>query len=175
MKKIAEITTIAVAVLLIVTTSLIYLSARMGFQVNTVISNSMSPTLSVGTMVISRAPVIANLKVGDVIVFKPVTVGEKPIVHRIVEVSNSNPPTFKTKGDNVTQTVDPWIVPAANVIGKMEFNSPVAGYINSFFRTKAGLIIALILPALILVVMLFKSFWRELVKYIRNSPAKASK
>jgi signal peptidase len=175
MKKIAEITTIVVAVLLIATTSLIYLSARMGFQVNTVISDSMSPTLSVGTMVVSRAPVVANLKVGDVIVFKPVTVGEKPIVHRIVEVGNTNPPTFKTKGDNVTQTVDPWVVPAANVIGKMEFNSPVAGYINSFFRTKAGLIIALILPALILVVMLFKSFWRELVKYIRNTPAKASK
>ena len=175
MKKIVEITTVVVAVLLVVTTSLIYLSGRMGFQVATVISDSMSPTLSVGTMVVSRAPVVADLKVGDVIIYKPVTMGQKPIIHRIVAENNTNPPSFQTKGDNPAQAVDPWVVPAANVIGKMEFNSPVAGYINTFFRSKVGLIIALIIPALILVLMLFKSFWRELVKYIRNTPAKASK
>lgn len=172
MKKIVEITTVVVAVLLVITTTLVYLSGRMGFQVNTVVSNSMSPTIERGTMAISRMPDVNTLKVGDVIIYKPVTVGEKPIIHRIVEINKSNPPSFKTKGDNPSQVVDPWTVPAVNVIGKLEFSSPLAGYVTGFFKSQAGLIVALILPALILVMMIFKSFWRELVKYIRSSPAK---
>jgi signal peptidase len=172
MKKLVEITTIVVAVLFVVTTSLVYLSGRMGFKVSAVISDSMKPTLDVGTMVVSRMPNVADLKVGDVIIYKPVSIGEKPIIHRIVEVMKTNPVSFKTKGDNPSQTVDAWVVPAANIIGKMEFNSPVVGYITNFFMTKIGLIIALIVPALILVLMIFKMFWHELVKYIRSTPAK---
>ncbi len=172
MKKLVEITTVVVAVLLVITTSLVYLSGRMGFQVNAVISGSMSPTLDIGTMVISRMPEVKDLKVGDVIIYKPVSVGEKNIIHRIVEVSKTDPPSFRTKGDNVTQVMDAWVVPAANVIGKMEFSSPLAGYITNFFTSRIGLILALIVPACILIIMIFRSFWRELVKYIKNAPAK---
>lgn len=172
MKKIVEITTVVVAVLLVIATTLVYLSGRMGFNVHTVISDSMNPTLDVGTMVVSKMPDVNTLDVGDVIIFKPVSVGEKPIIHRIVAINKSNPPSFQTKGDNPAMMVDEWEVPAANIIGKMEFSSPLAGYITGFFTTQIGLILALIVPALILIIMVFKSFWRELVKYIKSNPAK---
>lgn len=171
MKKLVEITTVVVAVLFVITTSLVYLSGRMGFPVNTVGSDSMSPTLERGSMVVSRMPDVNTLKIGDVIIYKPVAVGEMPIIHRIVAINKSNPPSFQTKGDNPEQAIDAWAVPAANIIGKMEFHSSVVGYITGFFKTKTGLVLALVVPAVILILMIFKSFWRELVKYIRSKPA----
>lgn len=172
MKKIVEITTVVVAVLLVITTTLIYLSGKMGFQVSTISLDSMSPTLEPGTMVVASKVDASTLKIGDIIVYKPVSVGENPIAHRIVEINKSNPPSFRTKGDNPNQVIDPWTVPAVNVIGRVDFSAPWVGNITSFFRSRAGMVLALVVPALILVIMVFKSFWRELVKFIRSTPAK---
>ena len=172
MKKIVEITTIVVAVLLVITTSLVYMSGRLGYQVSTISLDSMSPTLNPGAMVVAKKIDAATLKIGDIIVYKPVSVGENPIAHRIVEINKSNPPSFKTKGDNPNQVIDPWTVPAINVIGRIDFSAPLVGNITSFFRSQGGLVLALIVPALILVIMVFKSFWHELVKFIRNNPVK---
>ncbi|MBN1644049.1 MAG: signal peptidase I, partial [Dehalococcoidales bacterium] len=125
------------------------------------------------TMVISSVVPSEELEVGDVIVFRPVSVGEKPIVHRIIEVRNTYPLTFKTQGDAYPEP-DQWFVPEDNIIGKLEFSSPFLGYITNFFRSKIGLVITLVLPAVVLVLMILRYIWRELVKYIRNKPMSAS-
>jgi signal peptidase len=174
MRRTLNIVILVLAIVLAVSSTTIYLSGRLGFRVDAVISDSMKPTLDVGTMVISKPVPVSELKVDDIIVFKPVTVGEIPIVHRIVEVNNSFPRTFKTKGDNPTQTIDPWTVPEANIIGKLEFSSPLLGFFTSFARSKIGLVLTLIVPSLILMILVFRSLWRELIKYVRAKPVSQS-
>lgn len=123
-----------------------------------------------GAMIVAENVQPAALKIGDIITFKPVGVGEKSMCHRIVEVTQAAGLMFKTKGDAYPQP-DPFEVPAANIVGKVVFHVPLFGYFIQFLRTTYGLLIGLVLPALVISWLIFRVFWKELVRYIRsNSP-----
>ncbi|MDP2919857.1 MAG: signal peptidase I [Dehalococcoidia bacterium] len=173
MKKIVDSATIAVVVLLMVIATLVYLSPRFGYRADLVVSDSMEPVISVGTMVLAAKTLPTDLKVDDIITFKPVSIGEKPIAHRIIEVKNTFPPQFQTKGDNLPGP-DPFVVPAANVTGRVVFHFPTVGYFIGFLKTTTGLVIALVIPALITIWFVFRLLWKELVRYIRSSTPKES-
>lgn len=172
MKKLSDIAVVAVMVLLMVIAASVYLGPRLGYRADNVISDSMAPTISVNTMVVAHTVDPTLLKVGDIIAFRPVGIGDKDICHRIVQVVAGNPPAFRTQGDNANQTIDPWTVPVANVLGRVDFKAPLVGIFIQFLGTKIGLVVALIIPALIIFWLIFRVLWKELVRYIRSSPPK---
>ncbi len=97
-----------------------------------VASNSMSPTLNVGDLLIIQGVNPKELKVGDIIIFKPPNPYWKgiPWVHRIVEIKNiGNELRFRTKGDaNIYP--DPFWISHKNIIGKVLYKIPYIGLVS---------------------------------------------
>lgn len=133
-----------------------------GHPVLTVLSNSMTPTFTAGDLLIDRAPKgpATDLKVGDVITFKP-THSTGLITHRIVaiEPNASTGVVFRTQGD-ANNAPDSEAVSPENVVGIYSTHVPYAGYALDAAHSRLGLFLLISLPALLLLVPLFKTWWR---------------
>jgi signal peptidase I len=102
-----------------------------GREVFVVRSGSMSPAIKTGDavlvlMVDGRA--IENLKVGDIVTFRPHSNDSLLISHRIVEtVSNGSGETFYvTKGD-ANASRDTELVPGDRIVGRVDARFPQVG------------------------------------------------
>jgi len=169
MKRLTDAATVSAVVLLMVIAVLVYLGPRMGFRADNVASSgSMEPTMSGGTMIVAEKVQASTLAAGDIITFK-VAGMDVPVCHKITGVTNIGGLSFRTQGD-AEQPAQSLLVPATNVLGKVVFNAPVLGHFIQFLRTTYGLVIGLVLPALVIVWLIFRVFWKELVRYIRSSP-----
>ncbi len=133
------------AILLLLVGRFLTIVAGVSFPMSVVSSNSMSPALFEGDVVPWIPCGIEDVKEGDVIVFKSATTwnGEKLIVHRVVEVKeseNNGKIMLITKGDanNYTDQRGPHI-PEAPItdgmlegklisIGKQPLKIPFVGY-----------------------------------------------
>ncbi|WP_052723130.1 signal peptidase I [Methanosarcina sp. WH1] len=118
-----------------------------------VLSGSMTPMMLPGDVVIARSVDPNELVVGDVLVFHPPENNDPNalVTHRIISLEEGKERMFQTKGD-ANNAQDDFKVPAFNVVGKLDFVIPFAGYLldavkhnkNIFFFTvilPAGLII----------------------------------
>jgi signal peptidase len=176
MKKVltlVEPVLIVLFIVMILFSTTIYLLPKFGWNAGDIGSGSMYPELKVGTMIMAKTVSASELKVNDIIVFKPSDTTETPICHRIVEVKNTIPRSYQTKGDNYP-TADTFIVPSANVIGRVDISVPVVGYLVLFVKSTIGLILCLIVPAVLLLVILFRYIWKELLKIMKDKIAKES-
>lgn len=116
-----------------------------GFVVS---SASMDPTLTTGSLVLTKAIQPMQLKSGDIITFISPTKDRQFITHRISKlVQKEKPISFKTKGDN-NNNEDNWILAGGGVVGKVMVTVPYLGYLLSFSQTKLGIILFILLPAL---------------------------
>lgn len=102
-------------------------------------SNSMAPTLNVGDLVVVRGVEPKAIGVGDIIVFNVpeayAGLSPSPVIHRVVAVEwSGDTPYFRTKGDN-SRDVDPWLVPAENVLGVYVARVPFVGYVVLALKT----------------------------------------
>jgi signal peptidase I len=173
MNKLVNMAAVVTVVLLIVISALVYISPKFGYRVSEVVSGSMKPTLNVGTMVISHKVSTDIMQVGDIITFRyPYDANATPICHRIVDISATRPLYFTTGGDaykgDAVNYPDKDLVSATSVLGLVEFHAPLLGYFISFLSEKIGLVVGLIIPAIIIIILIFRIFWKELVKYIRT-------
>ena len=141
-----------------------------GHQIYIVRSNSMSPAFETGSLLIVTQVDARSVQVNDVITFR----GENDSVattHRVVEIVDEDGLHFITRGD-ANNVNDPLPVPADEVIGRVVFSIPYIGYLLGFIRTKQGLLICIIIPAMIIIVSQVLSFVRELKKEKKNGTEK---
>lgn len=115
----------------------VFLKTRIPLAVVT--SSSMYPTLSIGDIVVVEGVKIEEIRVGDIIVFKPHSQGY-PIIHRVVKIIKVNGKIIiKTKGDN-NLTIDPWNVTEEMILGRvLEVNGiplkiPFIGYLTLYLK-----------------------------------------
>ena len=109
-------------------------------EVKIVKSGSMEPTIATGSLVIVK-PADAYA-VGEVITFGEDSRNQIPTTHRIVSVREESGTVFyTTKGE----------VAASNVIGKVLFDAPYAGYILDFARQPIGFTLLIGVPAGIII------------------------
>lgn len=123
-----------------------------GFRTFTVMSGSMEPDYSVGSMIYVKPVDYKSLKEGDVISF--VANNEKTVVtHRIAEIqvdeNDSEVWRFKTKGD-ANNTADAQLVHYKNVIGTPIIKIPFIGYLAHNIQQPPGIYIALVVGTLLL-------------------------
>ncbi len=123
-----------------------------GHQFFVVLSGSMEPVLRTGSMILvnkSKAPV----NKGDVITFfTPRT--NRLTTHRVLNVTYDEKVKknlYSTKGD-ANQDPDPWILTDENIVGRMRFTIPFAGYLVTFARTPKGFFLLAVLPGLLLII-----------------------
>lgn len=126
-----------------------------------VISDSMEPVLHVGDMIYVKGVAASEIKVGDVITFKPPAayIQDSIITHRVVGVQyDSNEISFRTQGDN-NPSVDPWTVKSGDIIGRQEAMMANVGGYFLWMRTPAGI-------ATIGVLMVLYLFWPNIMENI---------
>lgn len=163
MKKATEYLGFALVIVLMIAAVLTYLAPHLGWRVDAVVSGSMEPQLKVGSLVVTRPVKPEAITVGDIITFKPTTIGKTPITHRVISIDRNSPLSFITKGD-ANGRHDPFSVPARNVVGKICFHVSYVGYVTEFLKTPWGFLVGLVIPALIVIAMYVRSIWQVLSK-----------
>ena len=129
-----------------------------------VLSGSMAPELNTGSLVITRPVEPDAVEVGDIITFYNNSEKQYLITHRVIKVWNNSPVYFQTKGD-ACESPDPFPVQARNLVGKVGFSLPYAGFIIYFLKTPAGFVASVVVPTIILVMLYVRGILTELKKH----------
>ena len=140
---------LAVAMMLLVSSSFFNL-----VHFRYVSTGSMEPKIKVASLVLIAKTDVAKLNKGDIINFLPAG-SAVSITHRIADIKTvDNQISFITKGDaNNIADIDP--VPAQNVLGKVVLSIPYLGYFYTWIKTPVGFVVAVILPALYILISEF--------------------
>ncbi|MEG0365258.1 MAG: signal peptidase I [Coprobacillus sp.] len=132
MKKINRLASLLFILLLII---IIPLSVPrfFGFSIYNVLSDSMEPSISTGSIVYIKPVNIEMIKENDIVSFY--SQANKVVTHRITKIEDN---LLTTKGDH-NQDIDISKVNILNVIGKVTFSIPFWGYINDFLSNIGGM------------------------------------
>ena len=140
LKKIWNIVSTTLVVLMVLCAVFLMGSRLLGYQCYTVISGSMEPEYSVGDLLYVKKVNVNNIKVDDPITF---ILNEDLVVatHRVVRIDAENQ-RFYTKGDaNEIEDSEP--VHFNNVIGVPQFSIPKLGYVSDFIQNPPGMYITI--------------------------------
>jgi len=124
-----------------------------------VASGSMIPKLQVYDVLIVQGHIpIEDIQIGDIIVFDRPSGHDRVIVHRVVSITDDNPVTLRTKGDNNIASIagTDYPITEKEYIGKVEFIIPQIGYVTQVLKPPTNYI----LIVLVIGVMIIK----EIVK-----------
>lgn len=108
----------------------------LGYQAYTVISGSMEPDISVGSLVYVRRQEPDKIQVGEVIAYLGGRDINSVITHRVIENKTADR-KFITKGD-ANQTTDINAVTYEQLLGKVEYIVPKLGIIAQFLTSITG-------------------------------------
>ena len=139
-KKIWNITSTVLVVVIVLCAVFLMGSRLLGFQCYNIISPSMEPEYGVGDLIYVKQVNPESIKEGDVITF---LVNEDLVVgtHRVVRVDRENK-RFYTKGD-ANEIEDQSPVHFNNVIGVPKFAIPKLGYVSDFVQNPPGMYITI--------------------------------
>lgn len=127
-----------------------------------VLSDSMSPEIRAGDVVVVDERPTATIEVGDVITYER-TGGGDLVTHRVVEVVERDGETlFRTQGD-ANEELDLRPIPARNVVGVVLFHVPLIGHLISFGSTDAGIVLFVVVPSILLVASELYSLYNDVV------------
>lgn len=160
---------IAVAGLLLV--SLLPLTGNV--EIKIVKSGSMAPAIETGSLVVVMPA--HEYKVGDVITFGKDTKTSIPTTHRIVSIRSEAEQTYySTKGD-ANEEKDPSETAARDVIGKVLFHVPYAGFVLDFARQPTGFAFLIGIPAGIIILDEAFNIYKEISAMRRRRRGKGGK
>ncbi len=116
-----------------------------GYEIYHVLTDSMEPSISTGSIIYVQPVDFNQLKVGDVISYN--AKHKSVVTHRIVDIKNSS---ITTKGDH-NQEVDMQQVKEMQVNGKVIYSIPLLGYISSLFNKSSTVFIQFVLLFVIII------------------------
>ena len=111
-------------------------------------SGSMLPELQVYDMLIVQGHVpFEDVQIGDIIVFERPSGHDRTIVHRVVSITDDDPRTLRTKGDNNVASIPGTDFPITEkeYIGTVQFKIPQIGYVTQLLKPPTQYIINLII------------------------------
>jgi signal peptidase len=156
--KLVNILGTILVILLVAIAVFVFLSPRLGWRIDTVLSGSMEPHLQVGGVVVTQPADIASISKGDIITFRSPLNG-KLTSHRVTDIVDAESRGFRVKGD-ANEDADPFTITAEQLVGRVFLHIPYFGYVTSFLKTSLGLILTMCLPALIIVIMEIRNICR---------------
>lgn len=141
-----------------------------------VLTGSMIPEILPNDVVITKKTEGAKLKVGDIITFIPSDsrISNIIVTHRILNKyydATTKKYTYQTKGDN-NNTADFTLAEDQNVIGRVIFKIPKVGYIQTLLATRGGIIIAILIPALVILSYDIMKLGRNIMRNKKKSKTK---
>jgi signal peptidase len=126
--------------------------AASGYQMYIVEGGSMSPTFEAGSIVLVRPLEPTAVQAGDIITYRDPDPerAETIVTHRVIAVKPTAPVSFITRGD-ANDADDPLPLPSTNLIGRVDYSVPYLGYLFSFVRTRTGILLLIIVPAVLII------------------------
>jgi signal peptidase len=118
----------------------------LSYQTFVVLSSSMAPEISVGSVVVGVPVGRSDLAVGDVITYQRIEEPDLPVTHRIVSLrAVPGAVVARTKGD-ANEVADPWEVQLSPTVLRVAFAIPLAGYALYFAQTLSGRLLTIGVP-----------------------------
>ncbi|OKP86474.1 S26 family signal peptidase [Paenibacillus helianthi] len=171
-KKIISHTLSAVMVLIFVVLAVAVVVSRasggeptlFGYEIKSVLSGSMEPGIQTGSIVaLKPGGDMTRFHKGDVITF--MSEDNILITHRIVDASAKTAAgevIYHTKGDN-NDAADMTPVSSGNIVAEYTgVTIPYVGYAMNFAASKAGSVVLMIVPGLLLLLYALYSSWKAL-------------
>ncbi len=165
-KKVWNIFTTVIVVLVVIFAVLLIGVRLFGVQVYSVISGSMEPEYPVGSLIYVKEVDPAEIEVNDVITY--VLPSETPSTHRVVRINEENQ-LFYTKGD-ANETEDGAPVHFKNLIGTPVFKIPYLGYVAYYIQHPPGMYIAIAAGAVLLILVFLPDLFKKDKKKDEQSP-----
>lgn len=132
------------------------------FKIMAVLSGSMEPAIKTGAVVVIKPA--NDYKIGDIVTFGPNTKTQVPVTHRIYDIKIvAGEPVFMTKGD-ANESPDTKEIQKKDIIGKVLFSVPFAGYAVDFAKKPFGFLLIIIVPAVLIVYEEIRKIWQEILK-----------
>lgn len=144
---------ITILLLVVVGTTFSAIETQEGLRVFVVRSGSMEPELRVGSIVLTAPQ--NEYHENDIVTFllSPTARLGDPgavITHRILSIiQDEEGVSYITKGDS-NQAEDNKPIMHEQVVGKVVFKIPYAGYVVSFARTRRGFVLLIVIPAVLI-------------------------
>lgn len=136
------------------------------YKLFTVLSGSMEPTIKTGSIVIIKPQ--DNYKKGDIITFQDLNKPKTTITHRLQEIKKGETETvFITKGD-ANKAPDVNHITKKQILGKTLFSVPYIGFPVNFAKTKEGLILLIIVPAIIIIYSELMNIKNETIRLLKE-------
>jgi len=147
--------------------------AFFGYQIKSVLSGSMEPGIQTGSIVALKPGGDMNrFKKGDVITFR--NEENLLITHRVVEATMNNATgeaMYRTKGDN-NDAPDMNPTSSTNVVAEYtRVTVPYVGYAMNFAVSKAGSVVLMIVPGLMLLLYALYSSWKAVAALEKKNAA----
>lgn len=165
-KKVWNIFTTVIVVLVVIFAVLLIGVRLFGVQVYSVISGSMEPEYPVGSLIYVKEVDPSEIEVNDVITY--VLPSETPSTHRVVRIDEENQ-LFYTKGD-ANETEDGAPVHFKNLIGTPVFKIPYLGYVAYYIQHPPGMYIAIATGAVLLILVFLPDLFKKDKKKDEQSP-----
>ena len=143
--------------------ALLVLPALAGYQRYVIVSGSMTGTYDRGSVVFDRVVPTTQLKVGDVITYRPPADSgiDHLVTHRVHAItSREGVRVYRTKGD-ANAVADPWTFTLPNATqARVSFHVPYAGFAVAALSDRRLRMLVVGLPALLIAVSSLVSLWR---------------
>ncbi len=155
LRNIGGITLFGFSLPLAVMVSLAVIPMFLGFRPFVIMSGSMEPTISTGSVAITRPVSSQDLQVGDVIAFNPHPDSVMPIIHRIIKIEERQGTRYYTtrgdanSGDDTEMALPPT---GLQVMGAV----PVIGYAVFYAAQPTGTVLLVFVPIVLLVLLWIK-------------------
>ncbi len=132
-----------------------------GLHTYIVRSGSMSPAIETGDLVVSKQIHPTDARIGDIVMFKDPSDGERLTSHRVRAVHRRGGRSyFVTRGDANTG-FEHWNVANDGSIGETVYRIPKLGYAVAGIGSWPGRIVLVVIPALALLVLGLIRIWRS--------------
>jgi signal peptidase I len=155
--------------------ALLVLPALAGYQRYAIVSGSMTGTYDRGSVVFDEVVPVSELKVGDVITYRP-PAGSGPkglVTHRIAAITRDRDGSriFRTKGD-ANEVADPWTFKLAGLEqARVRAGVPYVGFAVAALSDRKLRMIIVGLPALLIALSSLAGLWRDTEPDPAGSPA----
>lgn len=163
-RKILNIATWAVAATLLLFAGALLLPRAAGLETYAVLTGSMQPAISAGSLVYTEKVQRQELAVGDVVIFQMAS--GTVVTHRIAAIDKGG--NFTTKGD-ANNVPDMAPVAPSQVIGRVKFHLPVLGTVCEALKTRTGILAA----SGVLIVLILSVFLPEIAACDKKSGKKS--
>lgn len=165
---IAALAAVVVSLLLPLATFLVA-TWLLGWQLQAVLSGSMSPTYPVGSLLVVGQIDASDVRAGMPIVFEDPLEPGRLVTHRVVGPVPEDASAFRTRGD-ANAAIDPAAVPARLVRGRVLWSVSVLGGVLDWLKWPNGFILLVGVPGALLALSEARRRW-SLTRPLRGAPA----